>query len=339
MKLIPSTLILSLTVLPFEVAAIDVSPYKNGQYLTDLQAKELRQRLNNRLKQPWKVNDPSTIDTHPQAKLIRYGIQVLDKTANTIGPMVMEPAKRFSGNHLNCSNCHLKGPSGLPGTKYFGIPFVNVMNDYPNFRARSMKVGTAIDRVNGCMTRSMGKGRALPEKSREMQGILAYLNWLAEGTKIGQAMEGVGLPRIKLPNRRVNISKGQQVYRQHCISCHGPQGLGKQMASDVHIGGYLFPPIAGNDSYNNGAGMSRVIKATRFIYANMPFGVTSQHPMLSIEQAFDVAGYINSLARPERENREKDFPNPNFRPIDYPVPAYFNENQEKLKKAKYGPFN
>ncbi|MDE1463843.1 hypothetical protein [Spartinivicinus poritis] len=61
-------------------------------------------------------------------------------------------------------------------------------------------------------------------------------------------------------------------------------------------------------------------------------------PAISVEQAYDVAGYINSLARPERVNRQNDFPNPRLRPKDYPVPAYFGGDIKALEKAKYGPF-
>ncbi|MDE1463842.1 c-type cytochrome [Spartinivicinus poritis] len=274
----PILVLVTATVLSKTALAIDVSPYQYHQQLTDAQATDLKKRYKNRLIQSWYVNDPNTIDSHSNSQLIRYGIKVLDKTAETIGPNVSTIEKRFSGNNLNCSNCHLKGPSGLPGTKYYGIPFVNVMNDYPNFRARSMMIGTAADRVNGCMTRSMGDGKKLPENSLEMRGILAYFNWLAEGTKLNQAMVGVGLPHLKLPNRKVNVKSGQRVYQSQCAVCHGPHGLGTKAAG--LNSGYLFPPIAGNDSYNNGAGMSRVIKASRFIYANMPFGATAQSPIL-----------------------------------------------------------
>lgn len=36
--------------------------------------------------------------------------------------------------------------------------------------------------------------------------------------------------------------------------------------------------------------------------------------VLTVEQSYDVAGYIESLPRPERTGREHDFPNPEFRP-------------------------
>jgi len=210
--------------------AMDTSPYKPGQKLTEEQAAELKKRYSSRAVQDWKVApSQSSIDGRPDADLVHYGIQVLDKTVTSIGPKVADAGKRYSGNSLNCSSCHLKGPDGLPGTKKYGIPFTNVLNDYPNFRSRSMTVGTATDRVNGCMTRSMGvNGKPLPDDSREMQAMLAYFAWLSEGTDKDKAMKGTGLPKVELPARAANTDHGKVVFEQVCRACHGDNGLGMQ---------------------------------------------------------------------------------------------------------------
>lgn len=322
------------------VLAMDTSPYKVGQTLNADQARELKQRFAARKVQPWRASpDPASIDTHPDARLIRYGIQLLDKTASTIGPMVAEKSRRYSGNNLNCSSCHLKGDSGLPGTKYFGIPFSNVMNDYPNFRARSMTVGSAAERVNGCMTRSMGNGRPLPADSREMRAILAYFGWLAEGTESGMAMRGAGLPELDFPDRPADPAKGKDLYGVYCASCHGDDAKGTRGPQFQQAGGYSFPPLGGEDSFNNGAGMSRLMTAARFVHANMPLGTAADKPALDAEQSYDLAAFIESLPRPERAGRADDFPNPQFRPADYPVPAYFQGDSAALEKARFGPFD
>lgn len=322
-----------------QALAMDVSPYKAGQVLTAEQAEELKQRYADRSIQEWKpAPDKATINSQTDADLILYGIQVLDKTAESIGPKAADAAKRYSGNNLNCSSCHQKGTDGLPGTKYYSMPFNNVVNDYPNFRSRSMAIGSAADRVNGCMTRSMGDGRALPEDSREMQGILAYFEWLATGSKKNMAMKGTGLPKTDIPPRTADVSRGKLVYEKNCQSCHGITGLGTKGPDFETSGNYIFPPLAGSDSFNDGAGMSRILKSTRFIHANMPLGTQSDKPALSADDAFDVAGYVESLKRPHKEGRDKDFPNEKFRPVDYPVPEYFNGDKKKLERAKYGPF-
>lgn len=321
------------------VYAIDIAPYKVGQKIDNEQATKLQQRYQQRDKQAWKkAMSIDTLNQNKDAGLIRYGIQLLDKTAVTIGPKVKDRSKQYSGNSLNCSSCHLKGETQLPGTKYDAIPFTNVANDYPQFRGRNMSIASAADRVNGCMTRSMGNGKELPLDSKEMKAILAYYEWLAEGTKKNQAMEGTSVPKLALPDRQANVNTGKAVYKQYCIDCHGNEALGTKAADYDKTGSYTYPPLAGNDSFNDGAGMSRLIKASEFVHANMPFGTTSKNPVLSVDQAYDVAAYVISLPRPHRQGREKDFPDPAFRPADYPVPEYFHGDEQALEKARLGPY-
>jgi thiosulfate dehydrogenase len=320
-------------------SAIDVSPYKPGQKLTAEQADELQTRFKKREQQGWKK--PATLESlkgHKNAERIRYGIQVLDKTAETIGPTAKDRSKRYSGNGLNCSSCHLKGETQLPGTAFDAIPFTNVTNDYPQFRKRGMSVVTAAARVNGCMTRSMGDGKPLPLDSEEMKSILAYFDWLGEGTRKNMAMDGTGVPAVKFPDRKADVKAGSAVYKKYCAACHGQDALGTRAPDYQQTGNYTFPPLAGKASFNDGAGMSRLMKATQFIHANMPLGTTSKTPVLSVDQAYDVAAYILSLDRGHKQNREKDFPDPDFRPADYPVPAYFNGDKAALEKARLGPY-
>jgi thiosulfate dehydrogenase len=51
-----------------------------------------------------------------------------------------------------------------------------------------------------------------------------------------------------------------------------------------------FPPLWGPDSYNNGAGMTRVLTAAAFVRHNMPLGTTFDAPVLTDADAYDVAG-------------------------------------------------
>jgi cytochrome c len=189
------------------------------------------------------------------------------------------------------------------------------------------------------MTRSMSNGKPLPMDSREMRGVLAYFAWLAEGTEKNMAMEGSGLLKLDLPKRKASISNGKVIFEKHCVACHSANGAGMKKPDYEQTGLYLVPPLAGKDSFNDGAGMSRIITATRFIHANMPQGTDPDHPTLTVEEAFDVAGYVESLSRPSRPGRDNDFPNANFRPKDYPVPAYFGNDTAALDRAKYGPFD
>ena len=96
--------------------------------------------------------------------------------------------------------------------------------------------------------------------------------------------------------------------------------------------GYLFPPLWGPDSFNDGAGMGRVLTAAKFIKARLPLG----KPDLTDDEAFDVAAFINSNPRPQMPNLEKDYPDRATKPVDNPYGPFadsFSEDQHK-----YGPF-
>jgi thiosulfate dehydrogenase len=96
--------------------------------------------------------------------------------------------------------------------------------------------------------------------------------------------------------------------------------------------GYLFPPLWGPDSFNNGAGMTRVLTAARFIKARMPLG----KPDLTDDEAYDVAAYMNSHERPQRANLEVDFPDLKRKPVDSPYPPYADEFP--IEQHRLGPF-
>lgn len=95
-----------------------------------------------------------------------------------------------------------------------------------------MSIGTSADRVNGCMTRSTGNGKPLPLDSREMKGILTYFTWLSEGVEKEMAMNGTGIPEIKLPDSVADPEKGKLIYASSCQSFHAADGLGTRL-SDV----------------------------------------------------------------------------------------------------------
>jgi thiosulfate dehydrogenase len=261
-------------------------------------------------------------------KLVKYGYALVTDTANQIGPTVADPAQRYSGNNLSCQSCHLKA-----GTQPYAMPLVGVWGQFPQYRGREGEVGTLEDRINGCMERSMN-GRALPLGGREMKAYLAYMKWLSTGIPDGAKLVGAGTLNVKEPGRAADLSHGKQVYAQVCAACHGADGLGQRAATGP---GYQFPPLWGPDSYNDGAGMARLLGAAAFLKSNMPFGTTYATPALSDDDAFDVAGFLNSAERPQKADLAKDFPNRLQKPVDTPYGPYaddFSPAQHKL-----GPFD
>jgi thiosulfate dehydrogenase len=68
----------------------------------------------------------------------------------------------------------------------------------------------------------------------------------------------------------------------------------------------------------------------------MPLGISFDVPVLTDEQAYDVAGYIVSHDRPKKDNLDEDFPIRLQKPIDTPYGPYadgFSAQQHTL-----GPF-
>ena len=57
--------------------------------------------------------------------------------------------------------------------------------------------------------------------------------------------------------------------------------------------------------YNIGAGISRISIASSFVRAAMPY---DRPGSLTAQQAYDVAAYMNSHARPDFPGKEKDWP-------------------------------
>ena len=67
-----------------------------------------------------------------------------------------------------------------------------------------------------------------------------------------------------------------------------------------------------------------------------PLGTRFDAPVLTDEQAYDVAGYIVSPNRPEKANLERDFPIRLQKPIDAPYGPY--ADGFPAEQHKFGPF-
>jgi thiosulfate dehydrogenase len=275
----------------------------------------------------WTAPDIATVGDDPFGKLVKYGHALISDTANQIGPTVVDPAKRFTGNNLNCQSCHLDA-----GTRPYAMPLTGIWGQFPQYRGPEGAVDTLEVRINGCMERSMN-GRALPPQGREMVAMLAYMRWLSAGIPAGASLMGAGTMRIKEPARAAYPARGAQIYADVCAACHGPDGSGQRAQTGA---GYQIPPLWGPDSFNDGAGMTRVLTAAAYARHNMPFGTTFDAPVLNDEDAYDVAGYIANQQRPKKANLEKDFPIRLEKPVDTPYGPYadgFSPAQHKL-----GPF-
>ena len=254
--------------------------------------------------------------------LIKYGKQLIDSTSRFFGP---HGSIAHTTNGLNCQNCHRES-----GMKLYTNNFLAVASTYPKFRPRSGRVETVEFRVNECMQRSLN-GEPLDSNSKEMKAMVAYIKWT--GKKVTKnANEGAGTKEIVFLQRAASPIKGEIVFLTKCKSCHGPKGEGVVMLDSTI---YINPPLWGEHSYAVSAGMFRISKLSSFIKNNMPLGATYTQPLLTDEEAWDVAAYINSQPHPKKMFAY-DWPVVKTKPVDYPFGPYADQFSEQ--QHKYGPF-
>ncbi len=227
---------------------------------------------------------------------------------------------------MNCQNCHLDA-----GTKPFGNNYSAVYSTYPKFRARSGTKETIEKRINDCFERSLN-GKPLPSTGKEMKAILAYMKWLGTGVEKGKTPEGAGLQKLAFLDRAADPKRGSAVYEAKCVSCHGKNGEGMLNADNTN---YTYPPLWGDHSYNDGAGLYRISGFAGYVKNNMPLGASHENPQLTDEEAWDIAAYVNSRPRPHKD-QNNDWKDLSKKPIDFPFGPYADKFSEE--QHKYGPF-
>ena len=278
----------------------------------------------------WTVPEVGALPDDEHGRLVRRGRDLITATYAHIGPEVPNPANRYAGNNLACGNCHLEA-----GTKKFGLPIFGLFGQFPRYSSRSGAEITIEERVDSCMSRSMN-GRPMPHDAGQMLAIVAYIKFLSTGVPPGQELPGLGAGKMPELARAADPARGGVIYNNTCADCHGIDGLGVRRSLPTVDLGYMMPPLWGPDSFNDGAGMARLITAANFVHFNMPHGADYLNPQLSVEDAWDVAAYVVSQPRPHKQGLERDYPDLLLKPVDTPYGPYadgFSEQQHK-----YGPF-
>lgn len=235
----------------------------------------------------------SVIPAGPYGDAVRRGRALLIATRDSLPGHV--------GNKLRCTSCHLDEGRRESGS------WIGVFARYPQYRPRSGVVETIEYRVNDCFRRSMN-GTALDPAGPDMRDIVTYFAFLSHGALVAPPAPSTRLQ--KWAAFKADTAAGARVYATSCAKCHGPQGEGTAIA----------PPVWGPQSYNVGAGMSRVRSAAEFISRNMPFDAPGT---LTDQQSFDVAAYVNAHSRPDFRGKENDWPHGDPPPdVAYPTRSH-----------------
>lgn len=313
--LVIAVLIVALLAMPFII-------YKTSP-VTEQKPSQTSGLVNNDTVTYWTAPDINSIADPKLKQQVEYGKELVAHTAKYLGP---NGSVQKMSNGMNCQNCHLQA-----GTAVFGNNYGSVASLYPKFRARSGSVESVYKRVDDCFERSLN-GKALDSMGKEMQAIKAYIYFLGSNVPRGKKAEGSGFKELAYLDRAADPVKGQTVYTTKCQSCHQANGEG---VLNIDKTEFTYPPLWGNSSFNDGAGLYRISNFSKYIKYNMPQGTTYQSPQLSDEEAWDVAAFVLSQQRPHIPV-PNDWPDISTKPVDHPFGPYTDAFTEK--QHKYGPF-
>ncbi len=234
---------------------------------------------------PGEVFIPPAVVSIPEDKqgdMVKLGRRIFTDTVNH--------ARRYTGNALACSSCHLS-----EGRKPDAAPMWAAWVRYPRLGSNGA-VKTFESQVQDCFHFEM-QGQSPPLDSPEMQALVAYAQWLASGAPTRAALPGQGFgaraPLAGAPEAAAatmpSARRGAALYRDQCLLCHGANGAGLAKPG----GGYQFPPLWGKHAFTGGSGFARPATLAAYVQANMPL---ARGGSLSDRDAADIAAYL--LAQP-----------------------------------------
>lgn len=224
----------------------------------------------------------------PNAAAVVKGCNLMTETQKH----VRGPIARQWRTDLTCQSCHLNvGDKAHAGSLAHAAVVLPHMYTAVNQPIRFDR------RVLLCFSNSLN-WYDLGLDAQEITYINIYANWLAQKNQlpIGRLPEGRGIPLVyDAMGRGSSFLAGENVYKTYCQACHGKNGLG---GVGPVFNGREPAPLAGPHSFSAAASTADPYRFAGFVYANMPYGATMEHPVLSVQQALDVSAYLTSLGRP-----------------------------------------
>ena len=113
----------------------------------------------------------------------------------------------------------------------------------------------------------------------------------------GCSLPGMGLKSLEPPLSPPNSRRGQEVYAKQCSNCHKEDS--QASSSEAPTIGYSIPPLWGDGELQcRRRHRQDRLRQPSYIRANMPFGINYLDPVLTVQQAWDVAAYMISKPHP-----------------------------------------
>jgi thiosulfate dehydrogenase len=237
-------------------------------------------------------------------RAIQRGCNIIDDTqgrlATDSGRERWNAPRFIRGTHMACSQCHqgVGDKQDVDGNRLVGSLSLGA----------SWVMADMYDRFTGLL---------LPFELRQMQcyinssngykpniaddlirDVTAYTRFLsaALGLQIGVSYDEQGvdeIPASATGKQGDDYIRGEALYKEKCQNCHGPQGLGVEVA-----GRLIGPAVAGPNAWNMQSRnyfyyVSTILPG--FICRNMPLGAENT---LANQECRDIAYYISNLPRP-----------------------------------------
>ncbi len=223
--------------------------------------------------------NPPPIDDAPanMRDAVRRGHRILMDTRGTL--------PEYTGNKLNCKNCHFQA-----GTIRKTLSLVGVAAVYPQYNRSEGYSIDLVERTNLCLTRNLN-GKPLPPDGKEMQAVMAYYHWISKGVPVYAEVPWLGLEAIQ-SEHKPDVSHGKTLFGSKCSSCHGQNGQG-HLPDDG-------PPLWGDDGFTASSDMAHTNTLAAFVHRFMPKGNAD----LTTVQALDVAAFV--LSHPRAQMKSTD---------------------------------
>lgn len=285
------------------------------------------------------------------AQQVVFGYNIITHTYTTIGDGRTDGRPSMAkGKVMTCATCHIQG-----GIVPYAWPFFRTLThfglsengDKGEYWSNLGYFRDSRTRARDC-ARHCGGEINIPEDSKEMDAIIAWLKVVRDGIYSGEGLlieefktetDVASIPGARLPlmagvmEMQGQPSAGKKHYEQLCASCHGKDGLGKWAGDD----GYIFPPLAGEAGFSNAGGPVMIPVTASFIQRYMPLA----NQRMEKQKALDIMAYVASFERSSRWWQAHYFQHdpcsrPPFLPLDIgAVPKGYKFSAEQ---TRYGPW-